>query len=68
MQKAECLSCKHLGGCIRTDGTKLLSHFVCEVYQEEPREEVIKARFDVINKFGSAGVRSVISPNTQKED
>ena len=66
--RAECVSCAHLSGCTRTDGPKLLSHFVCEVYQEEPQEEVIRARLDIINKFGSAGVQSVISPDTQKED
>lgn len=68
MRTRECVFCSRLSGCSRTDGTKLLSHFVCEVYQEEQTEEVIRARLDIINKFGSAGVRSVISPETQKED
>ncbi len=67
MTNPECVTCAHLGGCAKTDGPKLLSRFVCELYQEEPKEEVIKARIDIINKFGSAGVQSVISPDTQKE-
>lgn len=64
----ECVFCTRLGGCELTTGTKLLSHFVCDVFQEEPQEEVIRARLDVINKFGSAGVQSVIAPEAQKED
>ncbi len=68
MKNPECLHCAHLGGCSVTDEQKLLSHFVCEVYQEEPQEGVIKARLDIITKFGSAGVRSVVSPEAQKED
>lgn len=64
----ECISCSRLGGCLRTDGQKLVAHFVCELYQEEPQEEIIRARLDVINKFGSAGIQSVISSDVQKED
>ena len=63
----ECVTCLHLGNCTRTDGSKVLSHYVCEVYQEEERQEVIRARLDIVNKFGPAGIQSVISPNAQKE-
>lgn len=68
MRNPECLHCSHLGNCAQTDGQKLLDHFLCPLYMEEEREEIIKARLDVINKFGSAGVQSVISPDAQKED
>jgi len=68
IRNPECVNCSLLGGCTRTDGQKILSNFVCEVFQEEHREEVIRARLDIINKFGSAGVLSVMSPDAQKED
>jgi hypothetical protein len=68
MKNQECIFCVHLGGCTKTDEAKVLAHFVCEVFQEESQDEVIRARLDVINKFGSAGVRSVISPEAQKEE
>jgi len=67
MRNRECVNCALLSGCTRTSGEKLLSHYVCEVFKEEPTDEVIRARLDIINKFGSAGVQSVISPDTEKE-
>lgn len=67
MRNKECVNCALLGGCAHTSGEKLLSHYGCDVFKEEPTNEVIRARLDIINKFGSAGVQSVISPDTQKE-
>ena len=64
----ECVLCRYLGNCEETNGQKLLSHYVCVSYQEEAQEEIIRARLDIINKFGSAGVSSVISPETQKDE
>lgn len=56
----ECVTCKFLQICPKTSHTKILSHFVCESFEEVESElEVVKARCDVINVFGAAGIRAL---------
>lgn len=56
----ECVTCKFLPVCTRTSTQKVLSHYVCEYFEEVVNPvEVIKARCDVINMFGDAGVLAI---------
>jgi hypothetical protein len=57
----ECATCKYLGICKLTDASKILSHFVCENYDPVASPEIVQARYDVIAKFGEAGLK-VIAP------
>lgn len=64
--KAECVTCKLLPICKKTSADKVLSHFVCEHFEEVPNEmQVVKARCDIINSFGAAGIYS-IAPSSRK--
>ena len=60
----ECVTCYRLGACRTVDAQKLLAHFVCEHYEEVHRPEEVHARCDVINKYGAAGLRALIEPET----
>lgn len=63
----ECVTCKFLPACSNTNRQKILSHYVCENFEQVPEEEqVVKARCDIINKFGNAGLH-VLAPYA-KED
>lgn len=42
--------------------TKLLSHYVCQSFEEVENElHIVKARCDIINMFGEAGFK-VLAP------
>ncbi len=46
---------------------KIISHFVCTSFEEVENElEVVKARCDVINMFGPAGIRA-LAPHSETE-
>lgn len=61
----ECVTCKFLSVCKKTSNTKILSHFVCDIFEEVESElEVVKARCDVINMFGPAGLRA-LAPHSE---
>lgn len=63
----ECVTCNRLENCTRTSVKKILSHFVCESFEEVTNEEeVVKARCDIINKFGNAGFY-VLAPITKEQ-
>lgn len=62
----ECVTCNFLGVCSKTDTKKVLSHFVCELHKEVSKE-VVDARCAVINTFGEAGLKAIISPDTSEE-
>lgn len=63
----ECVTCVYLGVCQNTSTEKILSHYVCESFQEVPSEEqVVKARCDVINKFGAAGFIAIAPHKKEK--
>lgn len=56
----ECVTCKYLQVCTKTSTEKVLSHFLCEYFEEvENPVEVVKARCDIINAFGGAGVKGL---------
>lgn len=56
----ECVTCKSLTVCQLTSEQKILSHYVCEYFEEvENPVEVVKARCDVINVFGTAGLVAI---------
>lgn len=59
----ECANCKHLGACKTTDAQKILSHYVCEFFEEVPNQQIAQARYDVIAKFGQAGLKVLTNPN-----
>jgi hypothetical protein len=60
--KPECVTCRYLQVCKKTSRTKILSHFVCESFEGVENElEVVKARCDIINTFGAAGVAAIAS-------
>lgn len=58
----ECVTCRHLGNCGTASPQTILSHFVCVFYEEVTKPEEVKARCDVINKFGEAGLQVLVSP------
>jgi hypothetical protein len=62
----ECVNCSHLGSCGLTDEQKILSHFVCIHFVEVANKEIVRARCDVINRFGDAGLKSLINPDPQE--
>lgn len=65
--KPECVTCKYLPVCPKTSATKLLSHFVCDSFEEVESEiEVVKARCDIINTFGKAGIKA-LAPHSEAE-
>jgi hypothetical protein len=65
----ECVTCTYLEVCQTTSAAKILSHFVCEYFQEVNNEEqVVKARCDVINKFGAAGLSAIAPRKKEKPD
>lgn len=54
------MTCKWLNVCQTTSIRKVLSHFVCEYYEEVPNPvQVVKARCDIINTFGNAGLVAI---------
>jgi hypothetical protein len=59
----ECVACEKLGRCEFTDATKILSHFVCADYKEVSSRAILDARCEVINNFGDAGLKAIVSPN-----
>lgn len=62
----ECVTCKYIEACSKTSAQKILSHYVCESFEEVPNEdEVVKARCDIINRFGYAGL-DVLAPHKEK--
>lgn len=65
----ECVTCKYLEQCSNTSIEKILSHFLCELFEEVPNEEqVVKARCDIINKFGNAGLVALAPYKKEKPD
>lgn len=62
---AACISCKRLGRCNTTDAEKVLSNYVCDLYEEVERPEETKARQDIIVMYGEAGVTALVSPETE---
>lgn len=64
----ECATCEYLGICKITSGQKILSHYVCEHYVGVQNPEIVKARLDVISKFGDAGIKAVAPKESIKED
>lgn len=65
----ECVTCKFLPACPRTRNDLILSHYVCEVYQEvENPEQVVKARCDLINTFGAAGLHAIAPCKKEEPD
>lgn len=65
----ECVTCAYLAACQNTSAEKILSHYVCELFQEVSNEEqVVKARCDVINKFGAAGLVAIAPHKKEKPD
>lgn len=63
----ECVTCKFLRVCKKTSRTKILSHFVCDSFEEVESElEVVKARCDIINIFGAAGIEA-LAPHAEAE-
>jgi hypothetical protein len=65
----ECVTCRHLEACTRTDTQRILSHYVCEYFEEVANEEeIVKARCDIINKFGSAGLIALAPHKKEKPD
>jgi hypothetical protein len=65
--KPECVTCRFLQVCKRTSHMKILSHFVCESFEEVESElEVVKARCDIINMFGAAGIQA-LAPHSEAE-
>lgn len=65
----ECVTCTYLAACGNTNAEKILSHYVCEYFQEVLNEEqVVKARCDVINKFGVAGLIAIAQHKKEQPD
>jgi len=58
----ECVTCRFIDNCKTVSPAKILAHFVCDNFQEVESREQIKARCDVINKFGESALRALISP------
>lgn len=65
----ECVTCKFLEACSITSASKILSHFVCASFEEVPNEDqVVKARCDIINAFGAAGILAIAPHSKEKPD
>jgi len=63
--KSECVTCKYLQVCRKTSYNKLLSHYVCNSFEEvESEVEIVKARCDLINMFGGAGFKA-LAPHSE---
>lgn len=67
MFNPECVTCFHLGSCPDTDPTKVFTHFVCIRYKEVLGPEIVQARCDVVNQYGEAGLRALVSPDNVAE-
>ncbi len=61
--RRECLHCKYLSRCETVDATKVLEHYVCDFYEEVEKPAQIKARYDIINKFGNSGIQALLNPD-----
>lgn len=62
----ECVTCRYLAACGLTSVERILSHFVCDSFEEVENEvEIVKARCDIINLFGRAGLVA-LAPNIDK--
>jgi hypothetical protein len=62
----ECVTCRFIGACGLTNPERILSHFVCTNFEEvENAVEIVKARCDIINLFGTAGLHA-LAPNRRK--
>ena len=63
----ECATCKFLEICQYTDEKKLLSNYVCGLY-DTTTKEVVQARCAIIVKFGITGLRAMLPLNLKEED
>ena len=66
MTNPECVTCRHLGNCPIVTPDKILSHYRCDNWEEVSRQEKVKARCDIITKYGESGLRALISPDSQE--
>lgn len=55
-----CLTCELLGDCATVDDEKLTSGYYCGDWRETDPAKVA-ARYQILYKFGSAGVRVLLS-------
>ena len=63
----ECVTCRFISQCATVTPEKVLAHFVCANYKEVETQAEVKARCDVITRFGESGLRAVISPEVEEE-
>lgn len=63
----ECVTCALLRVCTQTSAAKILSHFSCASFEGVlAEEEIVKARCDIINLFGTAGLMA-LAPHMHKD-
>lgn len=63
-----CIHCSKLGACHESNVSRILENYYCQQFEEVPTQEEVTARVDIINKFGTEGLRALLPTQLQDEE
>jgi len=66
MKGGDCLTCSNLPTCKQTDPQKILSSYVCELFDPEKESEYL-ARSKLLQVFGNSAIQIIRKNDTQND-